>query len=264
MCGQILLNAQNAVVPERDSTNIVDNPEKRGTRRPITLPSHGRNARIDSVQFFKDSITVLLKTIDGYQQELSAKGADAQLCKEENDSLKQTVQWQQESIDNQIIQVFGNEFKDKATPFFCRALLESPLYYAYDPERIKYSLAIAKGMRYDNKNNSLYSYYEIYCVLLENYQMYNSELINNLNQVIGQFATGHVNRGFERERFEDRLKWSEYYKIKNTGKKDELKKYRHIFYLDFQIEKTRQLFDRESEFKKENFESIVKLLKQNL
>ena len=175
-------------------------------------------------------------------------------CAKQVDSLKQEVQSLNDALTKQIITTFGQHLTEtNADNRFCFAVLESPLYYKYDQQRVQRSLDMSKTMGYDKKGNKYNFIYNIYYVLLANYNDYNQELVKYVDGIIKQFETGTINRSFESVKFEDRLRTSKYYKVRGTG---EYGGDRHIFFLDFQIERLRELFKSDKDFKKENFSKI--------
>lgn len=203
---------------------------------------------IDSMQILKDSIIKLNETILQQKKALESRQNNQQSTilnlQQDNNRLKNI-------ITNQIISTFGGRIKEStANNFFCFSVMESPLFYNYDKQRVEQSLNTAKAMGYDTRGHEFNWIYNIYCDLLINYEKYNAELIENINAVIEQFSYGKPNREFERDRFEDRLAASHYYQIRGKG---EYGTYRHIYYLDFQIEQVRVLFKSDASFKETNF-----------
>lgn len=205
---------------------------------------------IDSVQILKDSIVKLNETIVRSQQKNARQS-------KQNDQQSTIINLQQENkrlndiITNQIVSTFGGRIKaSTANNFFCFSVMESPLFYNYDKLRVEQSLNTAKAMGYDTPGHEFNWIYNIYCDLLTNYEKYNAELIEIINAVIEQFSYGRPSRKFEQGLFEDRLAASQYYQIRSKGKYGT---YRHIFYLDFQIEQARELFKSDANFKKAKF-----------
>lgn len=215
-----------------------------------------RQAIEKRIQSLNDSIERLNKTIIQLQKRQQALlRQHPAISKYKEDSLQREIQRRDKAITDQIVTTFGRHvIRNSASNYFCFTVMEYPLFYNYDKLRIERSLYTAKTMGYDNASNKdFYWIYNIYYDLLLNYESYNKELINNINAIIDQFEYGKPNREFECERFEDRLKESEYYKVRGKG---EYGTYRHIFYLDFQIEEVRKLFKSNADFKKAKFVEI--------
>ncbi|MBQ7711336.1 MAG: hypothetical protein IJT39_05860 [Bacteroidales bacterium] len=210
---------------------------------------------IDSVLIYKDSVAVLNENIKSMRR---THNAEVEKLKIENADLQRKINQCNKAIKSNIIDMFGQHLFD-ADQFFCRAVMESPLFYKYNKERVDFSLDVSKTMGYDQKNNEMFFIYSIYNNLLINYNTYNQELIDNVEAIISQFSMGVANREFEKNRFEDRLQKTSYYKVRGKG---EYGDYKHIFYLDFQIERLRGLFESDLDFKKDNFEKILNVLRE--
>lgn len=210
--------------------------------------------RASSTKVYKDTIRILKKenaTLHSrlekmekqHQQELAARDATI-------DSLQR--------IANQI---HANGFIDRqklAPSFYCRAILESPLMVKYDKENVDYALEMAKLMGYDNKKNDLYEvYYLTYADLLKNYESYYKEFLGIVNETVKQFDyPSHRNRDEMLKQFNNKVGRMAYYKVRGTGNH---KEYKHIYYLDFQIEQIRGLFTP-AQYNRKNFEDLQKIL----
>lgn len=174
------------------------------------------------------------------------------------DSLE--MELQNREISNLIIQHFSNRIKKASSnDFLCRAIMETSLFSIYDAGMVAQSLALAKALGYDSKNHKSNYVFDIYYVLLINYPIYCQELSDNIGQVINQFSKGSINREFEKERFEDRLKGSEYYKVRGSGK---FKEARHIYWLDLKIKEVRELFEDDKNFTEANFIKAQEVFKK--
>ena len=244
-------------------TDCNDNPSNSRNQSNRNKKSKEPTSNEDSVIILKARIAELENTIQQLKSDIvflknkstpsHNKGGDEQI-----DSLKQEVQRLNDALIGQIITTFGQHLTEtNADNRFCFAVLESPLYYKYDQQRVQRSLDMAKTMGYDKKGNKYNWIYNIFYILLVNYDAYNQELVVYVDGVIKQFEAGAINRDFEREKFEDWLRTSKYYKVRGTG---EYGGDRHIFFLDFQIERLRELFKSDKDFKKENFSKIRKKL----
>lgn len=164
------------------------------------------------------------------------------------------------ALNNQVVETFKQYLITDANDFYCRAVMESPLYYKYDQNRINQSINMAKVMGYDKKNHKLNWIYNLYYPFLEHYGEYNQELIAKLDRIILQFESGVINRMEESREFEEWLKNDfKYYEKREKGV-DNNNSYRHIFFLDYQIERLRKFFKSDTEFKKENFQKVRKAL----
>lgn len=232
---------------EKDSSKAGKKDNKTITKR--------QNNEADFIKL-NDSINRLNKLNDSI-----LKLYDQMLQKEKKVSLlvdSLEMELQNREISNLIIQHFSNRIKKTSSnDFLCRAIMETSLFSIYDAGMVAQSLALAKALGYDSKNHKSNYVFDIYYVLLINYPIYCQELSDNIGQVINQFSKGSINREIEKERFEERLKNSEYYKVRATG---EYKAYRHIYWLDLEIEKVRGLFENDKNFKQEKFEEIRKNL----
>ncbi len=254
--GVICLYAQNVLKDGDNKQSVVATNEasSMGKRRL----SRGEKQKIleDSMVILIDSVTKLNATIEEYKKLEQVKGqVDNSLVI--IDSLYKEIHLRDSILGNQIVAQFGQHLSN-APDFFCRAVMESPLYYKFDPEAVKLSKDLSKAMGYDKKINKWNFVYNVYKDLLENYGVFNEELIKITTIIIEQFSVGKPNREFERERFEDRLLSSKYYKIRGKGENG---KYRHIFYLDYRIEQIRDLFKTDFNFRKEKFMEIRDALK---
>lgn len=243
------------------SGRTIDNTEQNKTSKWDSFINKFRGqsngVEIDSMQILKDSIIKLNETIVHLQQKKVPESI-------QNNQQSTISNLQRENnrlndiITKQIISTFGGRMKaSTANNFFCFSVMESPLFYNYDMQRVEQSLNIAKAMGYDTHGHEFNWIYNIYCDLLINYEKYNAELIENINAVIEQFSYGKPNREFERDRFEDRLAASHYYQIRGKG---EYGTYRHIYYLDFQIEQVRVLFKSDANFNSSNFIKVLNTL----
>jgi len=232
---------------EKDSSKAGKKDNKTITKR--------QNNEADFIKL-NDSINRLNKLNDSI-----LKLYDQMLQKEKKVSLlldSLEMELQNREISNLIIRHFSNRIKKASSnDFLCRAIMETSLFSIYDAGMVAQSLALAKALGYDSKNHKSNYVFDIYYVLLINYPIYCQELSDNIGQVINQFSKGSINREIEKERFEERLKNSEYYKVRATG---EYKAYRHIYWLDLEIEKVRGLFENDKNFKQEKFEEIRKNL----
>ena len=230
-------------------------PKKNNEVRKTKL---SKGELVDSLQTLNDSIAKLHTAISRSQQQLSEERfKQAEAIADKLDSLGQEIRNRDKIINDQIVGTFGLHLKD-APRVFCRLVMESPLLRNYNDSRVQMSLDIAKAMGYDNKNSKYNSTYEIYKVLLEKYHIYNRELIENIDLVMEDISLGSTDRVFELQKFEDRLKNSRYYEVRGTGKDGD---YRHISYLDLQIENLRKLFKDDASFTKKNFDKIRKYLR---
>ncbi len=173
-------------------------------------------------------------------------------------SLQKQINDLRTALNNQVVETFKQYLITDANDFFCRAVLESPLYYKYDKNRINQSVNMAKVMGYDKKNHKLNWIYNLYYPFLENYGEYNQELTDKIDRIILQFKSGVINRVIESREFEEWLKDSKYYRLRWKGPDNN--SYRHIFYLDHQIERLRKFFNNDADFKMENFETVRKSL----
>lgn len=222
--------------------------EKKGEKR-------GKE-NVDSIQILKDSIAALNTTIKNLQKQSKPKRQTSVELQRKVDSLQKELVHRDKIISDKIVETFGQQLYQSGNTdndFYCYAVMESPLYYNYDEHRIKQSLYVAKAMGYDAKGHKFNRIYNTYYDLLINYRIYNQELIDNINAIIDQFSMGTPSRELERERFENRLSTSKYYNVRGKGKNGT---YRHIFYLDYQIELLRELFKSDKTFKKANFLEI--------
>lgn len=212
---------------------------------------------VDSLQILKDSIERLNAKIKQLESQSTPKLYQPRIQQSKIDSLQREIKHRDRIITESIVATFGHHLSNaNADEFFCRVVMESPLFYRYNYERINFSVNMAKTMGYSGGGNKLNWIYNVYYDLLVNYNTYNQELKDNINSIIDQFdqfKTGSPNREFEKDRFEDRLSGSKYYAIRGIG---EYGSNRHIFYLDFQIEQLRNLFKSNATFKKSNFERI--------
>lgn len=242
----------NPVLPTiGDGLGTPDAP-KQGINRPSgkKKSGHSDSVEVDSMQIMKDSIAKLNELIAQLQKQ-NSKNLHNNTLQIENNNLKQEVNRLNNIITGQIVGTFGKRISEStANNFFCFSVMESPLYYNYDKHRVEQSLNTAKAMGYDMPEHKFNWIYNIYYDLLKNYEVYNRELIQNINKIIEQFSYVTPNREMEKQRFEDRLATSKYYKTRGKGKYGT---YRHIFYLDFQIEQVRELFKSNANFKKEKF-----------
>lgn len=230
-------------------------PKKNNEVRKTKL-SKGELA--DSLQKLNDSIAEFHTAIGRLQQQLSEEHSrQAKAIADKLDSLGQEIRNRDKIINDQIVGNFGQQMKD-APIVFCRLVLESPLLRNYNDSCVQMSLDMAKAMGYDNKNSKYNSIYEIYKVLLDKYHIYNRELIENIDIVMENISLGSSDREFESQKFEDRLNNSRYYEVRGTGKNGD---YRHISYLDLQIENLRKLFKDDASFTKKNFDKIRKYLR---
>lgn len=250
------LHAQDILIDgDNKQSAVATNEASSMSKRRL---SRGEKQKIleDSLVILNDSVAKLNATIEEYKKSEKVKGqVDNSLLK--IDSLYKEIHLRDSILSNQIVAHFGQHLSN-APDFFCRAVMESPLYYKFDPEAVKLSKDLSKAMGYDNKINKWNFVYNVYKDLLENYSVFNEELINITTIIIEQFSAGKPNREFERERFEDRLLSSKYYKIRGKGENG---KYRHIFYLDYRIEQIRDLFKTDASFKKSKFIEIRDALK---
>ena len=254
--GATCLYAQDVLLDSENKQTAVATNEASSTSKQRL--SRGKKQKIleDSLLILNDSIVKLNATIEEYKKSEQIKGQvnNSQL---KIDSLYKEIHLRDSILSNQIVVHFGQHLSN-APDFFCRAVMESPLYYKFDPEAVKLSKDLSKAMGYDNKMNKWNFVYNVYKDLLENYSVFNEELINITTIIIEQFSAGKPNREFERERFEDRLLSSKYYKIRGKGENG---KYRHIFYLDYRIEQIRDLFKTDANFRKTKFVEIRDALK---
>ncbi len=218
--------------------------------------SKGKKENVDSTQILKDSIATLNTMIKSLQGQSKSKRQSSRVLQLKVDSLQNEVLRRDKIISNKIVETFGQQLYNSGNTdndFFCYAVMESPLYYNYDEHRIKQSLNVARAMGYDTQKHKFNRIYNTYYDLLVNYRIYNQELIDNINAIIDQFSMGTPNRVFEKRRFEERLSSSRYYGVRGKGKNGA---YRHIFYLDYQIELLRELFKSDKTFKKSSFVEV--------
>lgn len=247
----IICHAQDILMADDNKQSAVATNETSSmSKRRL---SRGEKQKIlkDSLVILNDSVANLNATIEEYKKSVQVK-EQVNNYQLKIDSLYKEIHLRDSMLSNQIVAYFGQHLSN-APDFFCRAVMESPLYYKFDPEAVKLSKDLSKAMGYDNKKNKWNFVYNVYKDLLENYSVFNEELINITTIIIEQFSAGKPNREFERERFEDRLLSSKYYKIRGKGENG---KYRHIFYLDYKIEQIRNLFKTDANFKKSKFIEI--------
>lgn len=251
-------NSKETKLKEKKDFSIFRTEEKDSSKAGKKDNKTITKKQSDEIDFIKlnDSINRLNKLNDSI-----LKLYDQMLQKEKKVSLlvdSLEMELQNREISNLIIQHFSNRVKKASSnDFLCRAIMETSLFSIYDAGMVAQSLALAKALGYDSKNHKSNYVFDIYYVLLINYPIYCQELSDNIGQVINQFSKGSINREIEKERFEERLKNSEYYKVRATG---EYKAYRHIYWLDLEIEKVRGLFENDKNFKQEKFEEIRKNL----
>lgn len=258
--GSCVLQAQTVstdsnAIKKTDNNNSSNSKNQYDKNKKLKEPNYNE----DSVIMLKARIVELENTIQQLTSDNESlknkptsspnKGSAKQV-----DSLKQEVQRLNNVLTKQIITTFGQHLTEtNADNRFCFAVLESPLYYKYDQQRVQRSLDMAKTIGYDKKGNKYNWIYNIYYVLLVNYNDYNQELVEYVDGIIKQFETGAINRSFESKKFESWLRTSKYFKVRGTG---EYGGDRHIFFLDFQIERLRELFKNDTDFKKDNFRKI--------
>lgn len=229
---------------------------------------HTNGRMKEEIQVYKDSLESLKDTIALYTKKNKELEQQIQQLKNKskprNDDMEELLRSKDIALSDSIIATFSKNFHDyyDANAFFCRAVMESPLFYRYDSLHVRQSVETAKAMGYNLKNHPYHKYYLVYNELLLNYYKYYQELVDNVGEVLNQFSAlgNSIDRNFEKARFEDRLKNSTYYKIRG---KEPYGSYRHIFYLDFMIERTRKLFDSNKDFTKNNFEDILNALLNN-
>lgn len=242
--------------------------QKKGQSRRRGGQKEEAQVRIDSLRLPNDSVALLKNKIIELEQQLQElKQAPPKTTKNDDKALLEKLN---QALSDSVISTFSKSFHDyyDANAFFCRAVLESPLFCKYDSTKIRLSVETALAMGYDLKNHPYHKLYTTYYDLLINYGTYYQELIGNIGEIVDQFVAfgNSLDKEFERKRFEDRLKNSAYYQIKDVVPKGLDKRYgelRHIFYLDFQIERVRALFKTDESFTKKNFEEILNLLKSN-
>lgn len=214
-------------------------------------------------------------------QKLTKKTSDAKKyedtisqLRKENSKLQQrleeiTIQKQKEiavqeatidSLKKVANQIHANGFinRQKTAPdFYCRAILESPLMVKYNQANVDYALEMAKLMGYDNKKSKFYDYYLNYVDLLKKYGDYYREFLSVVDKTVKEFNYPSSNNIEEMlKRYNTRISKMSYYKVRETGN---FKEFKHIYYLDFQIEQIRGLFTPK-QYKRENFEELQKML----
>lgn len=234
---------------ENDTKN---NHNKSKSKFSLGIFSNSSDNKEDSLPIYRSQAEDLGVINQKRQDSIADYKKQLTRFKQLNDSLTDEITKRDSIISSQIVASFGQQLKD-APPFFCRAVMESPLYYKYESNHIKMSKALSEALGFNEKSHKLFFIYNAFYDLLENYQLYNQELIDNINKIIEQFSIGAIDREFERGRFEDRLQNSKYYSVRGKG---QYGSYRHIFYLDFRIEQIRDLFKNDTNFKKAKFIEI--------
>lgn len=176
------------------------------------------------------------------------------LALQQRDSV---TNFQREKYEN----LFRQQYGDTVGNWFYRAIMESPLYYPYSPSNVWHSFQMARLMGFDNPAHKDYHVYKIYADLLQNYQIYNQELVDLINKIIQQLEYFDVNRELAGRYFEGDISRTQYYKIRGKdinigGKGKKYGEFRHIYYLDHVIAGIREIFAKDSMFSKKNFEII--------
>lgn len=263
-----LLHAQeNTSAADSNSTKKTVSVENPHTVKPVANKVKKPKEKLtveDSLEILNNRIKVLCDSVQRLNKSIeylktkpttpSQNGNNNQYV----GTLQKQINDLRTELNNQVVETFKQYLITDANDFFCRAVLESPLYYKYDKNRINQSVNMAKVMGYDKKNHKLNWIYNLYYPFLENYGEYNQELTDKIDRIILQFKSGVINRVIESREFEEWLKDSKYYRLR--GKGPDNNSYRHIFYLDHQIERLRKFFNNDADFKMENFETVRKSL----
>lgn len=144
-----------------------------------------------------------------------------------------------------------NYIRDK-DKFYCRAILEAPLYVPYNAEKVAHCKEMVQWMSYDKSRDPVIKVtYNTLYLLVEHYKEYNDQLVQIIGYTIREFDFS-PNRIEEKKKFEERINGSKYYAVRHKGGNINIQ----IFYMEFIIEKLRTYFNDEKSFKKENFEAV--------
>lgn len=245
-CGGTLMAQNDSTSTKSDSTITQNQPRKKWRLCP-KRDTAATTVVTDNLQ--PDSLRKLNKTIADLQQDSAKKQKII-------DSLNNEIKQRDSALTSQMVAAFGKQFLD-ANNFFCWAVMQSPLYYSYNAQRVSHSLETAHVMGYDKRDCKLNWVYNVFYDLLVNYEKYTNELVKLVDNVCRQFDLGVINRELEKIKFEDALARTAYQKMRHTGIDG---KFRHIYYLDYQIERLRSFFSSDTDFKKKNFVEVRNFL----
>ena len=215
----------------------------------------------DSIRVYRDSIISLNNNAAHLNGIISQKDKEINTKNEEIKTLtaklgEQTKKCNEMTAMMAKIDLYNHidSVNDSSKGFFCRAVMELPLFSRYDQDNISFSLEMAKTMGYSNKKNQYNWIYAIYSESLKNYETYNKETIKILDLFINKFDEPNKPvRNIAREMFENKFKDCSYIKYLKKYEKDEYYKFRHIYYLDYTISDIKKLFESDDTFTKENF-----------
>ena len=98
--------------------------------------------------------------------------------------------------------------------FFCRAILESPLYTSYSAENVEHCKEMVSWMGYSKSKDKDVKYrYNTFYPLVEHYKEFTEEIVEFINYTISEFDFS-PNRLSEQKKFNERIKRSKYYEYR--------------------------------------------------
>ena len=244
----ILLGVNSLVAQE--IVPAVESPKEEKKQKASSMEDTVKHVSAEPVDPYKIEI-------DGLRCEIEELKKENEVLKAENSRLKQQPRLtaaEKYLIDSLCSNLPIHEARD----FVCRAIMESPLLDAYNPDNIKYSLQLSRTIGLDKATHEYHYIYNIYIDLLLNYKDYTKEIVDVLDLTIGRFDMPGFDADFELRNFNSRIEKSSYYKVR--GKGDKYAGNRKIFYIDFQISQIQQLLRDKNKCKQQSFVEIRNFL----
>lgn len=196
-------------------------------------------------QALKDTIHFLERELESFVDSTQKQSRRIELLNQRMENWKDSVR--KSSLTSEQV----NYIRDK-DKFYCRAIMEAPLYVPYNAEKVAHCKEMVQWMSYDkSRDPDIKVTYNTLYPLVEHYEEYNAQLVQIIGRTISEFGFS-PNRIEEKKKFEERINGSKYYAVRHKGGDINIQ----IFYMEFIIEKLRTYFNDEKSFKKENFEAV--------